>query len=74
MNKKRFPFRVVPDFGSSSHISVSGHFFGNPAKSSSGLISSRIWQLPVQLIPDKKKVKTSICIARLMHQAPLACI
>jgi len=38
---------VVPDFGSGK--SGIWSFFGNPAKSGSGQISSRIWQIPVQL-------------------------
>jgi len=48
---------VVPDFGSGK--SGIWSFFGNPAKSGSGQISSRIWQIPMQLqhvqsIMDKK--------------------
>ena len=38
---------VVPDFGSSK--SGIRPFLGNPAKSGSGQISSRIWRMPMQL-------------------------
>jgi len=41
--------RVVPDFGSSSGKSEIQPFFGNPAKSGYGHISSWIWRMPVQL-------------------------
>ena len=40
---------IVPDFCSGSCKSGIRPFFGNPAKSSSGQISSRICQMPVQL-------------------------
>jgi len=40
------PFSAV-DFGSGSGKSEIWPFFGNPVKSASGQISSRIWQMPV---------------------------
>jgi len=45
--KKKVLSRVAPDFGSGK--SEIRPFFGNPAKYCSGQISSRIWQMPVQL-------------------------
>ena len=55
--------KVIQDFGSVSGYGKSGIrlFFGNPAKSGYGQISSRIWQMPlqleyVQLITDKTNV------------------
>jgi len=39
-------FRLVSDFGSGKSGTGIRQFYGNPAKSGSGLISSRIWQIP----------------------------
>jgi len=41
---------IVLDFGSGSGKSGICPFFGNPAKSGSGQVFSRIWQMPLQLL------------------------
>jgi len=62
----KFNYSVVPDFGSGK--SRIRPFFGNPAKSGSGQISSRIWWMPVQLqyiqlIMDKKITQLTCQVA-----------
>ena len=50
------PIRVLPDFGSGSGKSGIRPFFGNPAKSGFGQISSQICRMPcvqLQYVHDK---------------------
>ena len=64
--------RFVPDFGSDYSKSGIRPFFGNPAKSGFGQISSRIWRMLVQLqyvqlITDKTEQLTCQLVKWCLH-------